>query len=68
MIVGGTHLAAAEPEILGHVVTELRDHCKERVLDLYLNHCSGERALIALSQGGGVNANTCPAGTVLIFD
>jgi len=68
VIVGGTHLAAARPEILSHVVAELRDHCEGHVLDLYLNHCSGERALIALSQVSGVNANNCPAGTVLFFD
>jgi 7,8-dihydropterin-6-yl-methyl-4-(beta-D-ribofuranosyl)aminobenzene 5'-phosphate synthase len=67
-IVGGTHLATAEPEILGRVVTELRERCEGLVPDLYLNHCSGERAMIALAYTFGEKVHPCPAGTVLRFD
>lgn len=67
-VVGGAHLATVGPEILSHVVAELRDHCEGHVLDLYLNHCSGERALITLAQAFGEKTSPCPAGTVLMFD
>ena len=67
-IVGGTHLAAAGPEALGHVVAELSERCEGRVPDLYLNHCTGERALAVLAQVFGEKVNPCPAGTVLMFD
>lgn len=67
-IIGGTHLAGVGPEILGHVVTELRERCEGYVPDLYLNHCSGERALAVLAQAFGERVHPCPAGTVLVFD
>jgi len=67
-IVGGTHLAAAGPEALGHVVAELRERCEDHVPDLYLNHCTGERAHAALAQAFGEKVNPCPAGKVLMFD
>jgi 7,8-dihydropterin-6-yl-methyl-4-(beta-D-ribofuranosyl)aminobenzene 5'-phosphate synthase len=67
-IVGGTHLAAAGSEALVHVMIELREWCEGHVPDLYLNHCTGERAMAALVQAFGDKANPCPAGTVLIFD
>jgi 7,8-dihydropterin-6-yl-methyl-4-(beta-D-ribofuranosyl)aminobenzene 5'-phosphate synthase len=68
VIVGGTHLADAGPEALDHVVAELRKHCEGYVPDLYLNHCTGERALVVLAQAFGEKVNPCPAGTVLIFE
>ena len=67
-IVGGTHLAAAGPEALGYVIEELREQCEGRVPDLYLNHCTGERALAALAHAYGEKVNPCPAGTVLKFE
>jgi 7,8-dihydropterin-6-yl-methyl-4-(beta-D-ribofuranosyl)aminobenzene 5'-phosphate synthase len=67
VIVGGTHLAAVGPDALGHVVAELRERCEGRVPDLYLNHCTGERALAALAQAFDERVNPCPAGMVLMF-
>jgi len=67
-IVGGTHLAAADPEALSHVIAELCERYEERMPDLYLNHCTGERALAALAQAFGKKVNACPAGRVLMFD
>jgi 7,8-dihydropterin-6-yl-methyl-4-(beta-D-ribofuranosyl)aminobenzene 5'-phosphate synthase len=67
-IVGGTHLATAGPEALEHVVIEIRERCEGRIPDLYLNHCSGERALVAMAQAFGEKSCPYPAGTVLMFD
>jgi 7,8-dihydropterin-6-yl-methyl-4-(beta-D-ribofuranosyl)aminobenzene 5'-phosphate synthase len=67
-IIGGTHLAAVGPESLDRVVVELCDRCEGRVPDLYLNHCTGEQAIIRLAQSFGENVHPCPAGTVLSFD
>jgi len=67
-IVGGTHLAAAGPEVMSHVVAELREQCGRRVPDLYLNHCTGEQALATLAQAFGERVHPFPAGTVLRFD
>jgi metal-dependent hydrolase (beta-lactamase superfamily II) len=36
--------------------------------DLYLNHCTGERALATLSQTFSKKVNPFPAGKMLIFD
>jgi 7,8-dihydropterin-6-yl-methyl-4-(beta-D-ribofuranosyl)aminobenzene 5'-phosphate synthase len=67
-IVGGTHLAAAGPEALDRVVAELRDRCKGRVPDLYLNHCTGEHATFRLAQSFGEKVHPCPSGNVLTFE
>lgn len=67
-IIGGTHLASAGPEILSHVVTELNNISQGRAPNLYLNHCTGERAQVALAQAFSTKVNPCPAGTVLMFD
>lgn len=67
-VVGGTHLEAAGSEALNQVIAELRGHNGECVPNLYLNHCTGERALIALAQAFGEKVNPCPAGMVLRFN
>lgn len=67
-IVGGAHLAAAGPIELENIIRELRQQCGEYVPDLYLNHCTGERAQVALTHAFGEKSNPSPAGTVLKFD
>jgi 7,8-dihydropterin-6-yl-methyl-4-(beta-D-ribofuranosyl)aminobenzene 5'-phosphate synthase len=67
-IIGGTHLAAAGPEALQRVVAELRHRGEGHVPDLYLNHCTGEHALLTLAQVFGEKVHPCPAGTVLMLE
>jgi 7,8-dihydropterin-6-yl-methyl-4-(beta-D-ribofuranosyl)aminobenzene 5'-phosphate synthase len=67
-ILGGTHLASAGPEALERVVLELGEHSYGSAPDLYLNHCTGERAIARLSQAFGENVRPCPAGAVLMFE
>lgn len=67
-IVGGTHLANVDTATLQHAITILRATSAGRLPYLYLNHCTGERALVVLSQVFGGKVNQCPAGTVLRFD
>jgi len=62
-IVGGTHLVDASAAYLRHVIEVLRDtYGSPR---LYLNHCTGERAYVALANAFGDQANPFPAGTTL---
>jgi 7,8-dihydropterin-6-yl-methyl-4-(beta-D-ribofuranosyl)aminobenzene 5'-phosphate synthase len=62
-IVGGTHLVDADAAHLQHVINVLRDaYGSPR---LYLNHCTGERAYVALVNAFGDQANPFPAGTTL---
>ena len=63
-IVGGTHLAQASTAELDAVAVALRELGSPR---LYLNHCTGERALTALERAFGDRVSPCPAGTVLDF-
>jgi metal-dependent hydrolase (beta-lactamase superfamily II) len=35
---------------------------------LYLNHCTGERALADLAKAFAGKVHPCPAGTLLVFD
>jgi len=62
-IVGGTHLVDTDAAYLQHVIEVLRDtYGSPR---LYLNHCTGERAYVALANAFGDQANPFPAGTTL---
>jgi 7,8-dihydropterin-6-yl-methyl-4-(beta-D-ribofuranosyl)aminobenzene 5'-phosphate synthase len=64
-IIGGTHLIDADAAYLQHVIEVLRDtYGSPR---LYLNHCTGERAHIALANAFGDQANPFPAGTTLVL-
>jgi 7,8-dihydropterin-6-yl-methyl-4-(beta-D-ribofuranosyl)aminobenzene 5'-phosphate synthase len=67
-IVGGAHLANVDAETLEHAITILRATSSGEIPYLYLNHCTGERALAALSQAFGGKVHPCPAGTVLNLD
>ncbi len=63
-IIGGTHLIDASPAECAALIEALRALGSPR---LYLNHCTGERALHILAQAFGEAAQGCPAGTVLTF-
>lgn len=64
-VLGGTHLESSEGSALHHVVDMLREYGP---LQLYPNHCSGERAYVALSTAFGERVQPCPAGTTLTFE
>jgi 7,8-dihydropterin-6-yl-methyl-4-(beta-D-ribofuranosyl)aminobenzene 5'-phosphate synthase len=65
-IMGGTHLVDADTAYPQHVIEVLRDtYGSPR---LYLNHCTGERAYIALANAFGDQANPFSAGTTLALN
>ncbi len=65
-IIGGTHLVDADAEHLQRVVRMLREvYGAPR---LFLNHCTGERAVIALANAFGDHVEPFPAGAVLELD
>jgi 7,8-dihydropterin-6-yl-methyl-4-(beta-D-ribofuranosyl)aminobenzene 5'-phosphate synthase len=66
MVTGGTHLESADDAHLQHVVTVLRD--TYGAPHLYLNHCTGERAYVALASAFDDRVKPCPAGTVVTLD
>jgi 7,8-dihydropterin-6-yl-methyl-4-(beta-D-ribofuranosyl)aminobenzene 5'-phosphate synthase len=72
-VLGGTHLMDADEVYLHHIVGELRDRYGSP--RMYLNHCTGERAYVALVNAlprrgpiGGDRVHPCPAGTMLTFE
>ena len=65
-VLGGTHLMEADEAHLQRVVGELRDTYGSP--HLYLNHCTGERAYVALVNAFRDRVTPCPAGTTLAFD
>ncbi len=67
-IVGGTHLVKAPQKTLTHAIAVLRDGYGARLPDLYLNHCTGEWAFVALASAFGEKVHPCPAGAKLVFD
>ncbi|MBN2550671.1 MAG: MBL fold metallo-hydrolase [Anaerolineales bacterium] len=68
VIIGGAHLADVNPATLEHAIAVLRATSAGHLPDLFLNHCTGERALAVLAQAFGENVHPCPAGTVLRFE
>jgi metal-dependent hydrolase (beta-lactamase superfamily II) len=62
-IIGGTHLIDADATHLQHVIELLQR--VYRSPRLYFNHCTGERAYIALANAFGDQVKPFPAGTVL---
>ena len=62
-IIGGTHLIDAGATHLQHVIEVLQRVYRSPLL--YLNHCTGERAYIALTNAFGDQVKPFPAGTVL---
>lgn len=64
-VAGGTHLGDADEAYLQHVAAVLKEEYDSPYL--YLNHCTGERARLALAMAFGERMRTCPAGAVLSF-
>jgi 7,8-dihydropterin-6-yl-methyl-4-(beta-D-ribofuranosyl)aminobenzene 5'-phosphate synthase len=64
VVAGGTHLLHADGVHLRRVMEVLRELGVPR---LYLNHCTGLRAYVALVQAFGEKVAPCPAGTTLSF-
>ncbi len=67
-IVGGAHLAQVDPVDLEHTIDVLRTTAAGAIPSLYLNHCTGERALAVLARSFEGKVHACPAGTVLVFE
>jgi 7,8-dihydropterin-6-yl-methyl-4-(beta-D-ribofuranosyl)aminobenzene 5'-phosphate synthase len=65
-VLGGTHLLDAGETYLEHIARVLRDSYGSP--SLYLNHCTGKRAIITLANAFGNRVKPCPAGTTLSFD
>jgi 7,8-dihydropterin-6-yl-methyl-4-(beta-D-ribofuranosyl)aminobenzene 5'-phosphate synthase len=65
-VIGGTHLIEADEAHLEHVVELLRH--KYESPQLYLNHCTGERAYLYLAKAFGEQVNSGSVGTTLTFD
>lgn len=65
-VLGGTHLVSAEGDVLHHVVKVL--YQTYGPLHLYPNHCTGERAYVALSTAFGERVHPCPVGISLTFE
>lgn len=63
-IIGGTHLNRAEEAELDAIVQLVET---EEVPKLYLNHCTGENAILYFKKILGDRVERCPAGTVLAF-
>jgi 7,8-dihydropterin-6-yl-methyl-4-(beta-D-ribofuranosyl)aminobenzene 5'-phosphate synthase len=62
-VIGGTHLNSATGEMLDEAVEHLRSTYDSP--RLYVNHCTGERAYLALAKAFGDRVEVCPAGMVL---
>ncbi len=65
-ILGGTHLVTASTADLQRVIEVLRDTYDSP--HLYLNHCTGGLAYVALTNAFGDRVHQCPVGTSLTFD
>jgi 7,8-dihydropterin-6-yl-methyl-4-(beta-D-ribofuranosyl)aminobenzene 5'-phosphate synthase len=66
MILGGTHLITANPEMIDLAVNKIKTlNANSCLPDLYLNHCTGESALQILREKLGECVHACPAGTVI---
>jgi 7,8-dihydropterin-6-yl-methyl-4-(beta-D-ribofuranosyl)aminobenzene 5'-phosphate synthase len=63
-VAGGTHLLQADEAYLWHVIEVLREL---GLPQLYLNHCTGQRAYVTLAQAFGEVVAPCPVGTSLNF-
>ena len=64
-VAGGTHLSGASADEVQLVADLL---CQEGRPTLYLNHCTGERAIWALYHTFGDRVVPCPAGTTIHFE
>lgn len=65
-IIGGTHVRDSDAAVYEHIAQVLRDQYGSP--DLYVNHCTGLDAYMALSRAFGGRLHPCPAGTALEFN
>lgn len=63
-VAGGFHLVDADEAQLKHTIDVLKTYGSPR---LYPNHCTGERAYMALAAAFGERVAPCPAGAMLDF-
>ena len=66
VVMGGSHLVSEDDEYFQHVIDVLREDYPP--IRYYLNHCTGERAIIALSNAFGELVQPFPVGSQLVFD
>jgi len=59
-VIGGAHMVEANSERIEKTIQALRDEYKPEYL--YLNHCSGENAMVAMKNAFGKIVQSCPAG------
>jgi 7,8-dihydropterin-6-yl-methyl-4-(beta-D-ribofuranosyl)aminobenzene 5'-phosphate synthase len=64
-IAGGTHLISATGDLIQQVIDALGH--RYQTARLFPNHCTGEKAITALTTAFGTRVQPCPAGTVLRF-
>jgi 7,8-dihydropterin-6-yl-methyl-4-(beta-D-ribofuranosyl)aminobenzene 5'-phosphate synthase len=64
-VLGGTHLISATDDMLAQAVDALREDYGSPML--YVNHCTGQKAIAALAAAFGERVQPCPPGTVLTF-
>lgn len=64
-VIGGLHLADANPDKVNKTATMLREKFKPQ--SMYLTHCTGLETLIALRNALGSSIKELPVGTVLDF-
>jgi len=64
-VLGGTHLVSADDDMLAQAVDALREEYGSP--ELYVNHCTGQKATASLAAAFGSRVQPCPAGTVLTF-
>jgi 7,8-dihydropterin-6-yl-methyl-4-(beta-D-ribofuranosyl)aminobenzene 5'-phosphate synthase len=63
-VVGGLHLRDLSDAQLQHIVDVLRDYGAIR---MFPNHCTGDRAVAALTHAFGARVTPFPAGAELVF-
>ncbi len=64
-VLGGAHLLDLGEEEIDHLISILREEYGSPWL--YLNHCTGKRALVALEHAFGELVKACPAGMEVAF-
>ncbi len=64
-ILGGAHLTGVDAAEIDALIEALRQEGSPR---LYLNHCTGEKALFRLQQAFGEGVHPFPAGAALTFN
>ena len=64
-VLGGTHLVSADEAHRRRVIEVLRE--RYGAPRLYLNHCTGSEAFVAVASAFGDQVSPCPVGTSLAF-